>query len=278
VVVDIEWSGISTGTEKLLWSGRMPPFPGMGYPLVPGYESVGRVAQPARLGPPCRRTRVRARRQLLRRCARPVRRRGARLVVPAHAHCPSTNSGRTRRAAGAGRHGLPRAGGARTAQPDLIVGHGVLGRLLARLPWLAGAAPVVWETNPARREAPGLPGDRPGRPTRAATTAHLRRQRRRRMLDTLIGRLAPGGEVVLAGFYDEPLSFLPAAFMREARSASPPNGSPPTWWPCATLANPGAVAGRPDHPPRPAATPTRLPHRLWRSRLSEDDPRLENLP
>src|ERR1041384_2921908 len=44
VVVDIEWSGISTGTEKLLWSGRMPPFPGLGYPLVPGYESVGRVS------------------------------------------------------------------------------------------------------------------------------------------------------------------------------------------------------------------------------------------
>ena len=44
VVVDVEWSGISTGTERLLWSGRMPPFPGMGYPLVPGYESVGRVA------------------------------------------------------------------------------------------------------------------------------------------------------------------------------------------------------------------------------------------
>ena len=41
VVVDIEWSGISTGTERLLWTGRMPPFPGMGYPLVPGYESVG---------------------------------------------------------------------------------------------------------------------------------------------------------------------------------------------------------------------------------------------
>ena len=37
LVVDISWSGISTGTEKLLWSGRMPTFPGMGYPLVPGY-------------------------------------------------------------------------------------------------------------------------------------------------------------------------------------------------------------------------------------------------
>ena len=44
VVVDMEWSGISTGTERLLWSGRMPAFPGMGYPLVPGYEGVGRVS------------------------------------------------------------------------------------------------------------------------------------------------------------------------------------------------------------------------------------------
>src|ERR1700753_4148511 len=43
VVVDVEYSGISTGTERLLWTGRMPHFPGMGYPLVPGYESVGRV-------------------------------------------------------------------------------------------------------------------------------------------------------------------------------------------------------------------------------------------
>ena len=43
VVIDIEFSGISTGTEKLLFNGRMPTFPGMGYPLVPGYESVGVV-------------------------------------------------------------------------------------------------------------------------------------------------------------------------------------------------------------------------------------------
>ena len=38
------------------------------------------------------------------------------------------------------------------------------------------------------------------------------------LLDTLIARLAPGGEVVLAGFYSEPLTFaFPPAFMREAR-------------------------------------------------------------
>ena len=38
------------------------------------------------------------------------------------------------------------------------------------------------------------------------------------MLDTLVSRLAPGGEVVLAGFYAERMSFaFPAAFMKEAR-------------------------------------------------------------
>ncbi|MBM3612145.1 MAG: chlorophyll synthesis pathway protein BchC, partial [Alphaproteobacteria bacterium] len=38
------------------------------------------------------------------------------------------------------------------------------------------------------------------------------------LIDTLIGRLAKGGEIVLAGFYAEPLRFaFPPAFLREAR-------------------------------------------------------------
>ncbi|MFN7159625.1 MAG: chlorophyll synthesis pathway protein BchC, partial [Erythrobacter cryptus] len=37
------------------------------------------------------------------------------------------------------------------------------------------------------------------------------------LIDTLIERLAKGGEIVLAGFYSERVSFaFPAAFMREA--------------------------------------------------------------
>ena len=36
IEVQVEFSGISTGTERLLWDGTMPAFPGMGYPLVPG--------------------------------------------------------------------------------------------------------------------------------------------------------------------------------------------------------------------------------------------------
>lgn len=48
VLVEVHYSGISTGTEKLLWTGKMPNFPGMGYPLIPGYESVGRIMMPGR--------------------------------------------------------------------------------------------------------------------------------------------------------------------------------------------------------------------------------------
>ena len=45
VEVAVQFSGISTGTERMLWDGSMPAFPGMGYPLVPGYETVGTVVR-----------------------------------------------------------------------------------------------------------------------------------------------------------------------------------------------------------------------------------------
>lgn len=45
LVIRVDYSGISTGTEKLFYTGKMPPFPGMGYPLIPGYESAGEVIE-----------------------------------------------------------------------------------------------------------------------------------------------------------------------------------------------------------------------------------------
>ena len=51
-LVAIDVSAISTGTERLLYSGDMPAFPGMGYPLVPGYEAIGRVVRAADDGGP----------------------------------------------------------------------------------------------------------------------------------------------------------------------------------------------------------------------------------
>ena len=45
VVVDTKFSSISAGTERLIYSGKLPGFPMLRFPLVPGYESVGIVAR-----------------------------------------------------------------------------------------------------------------------------------------------------------------------------------------------------------------------------------------
>ncbi len=222
VVVDIAWSGISTGTERLLWSGRMPSFPGMGYPLVPGYESVGRVVE-SHAG-----TELREGQWVFvpgARCYGPVRGlfggAARRVVVPGSKAVPIAEDlgerGVLLALAATARH-VTSAPGAR--QPDLIVGHGVLGRLLARMTLALGAAPpTVWETDPGR--ALGAEGYAVVHPE-----ADGRRDYRcicdvsgdAGLLDTLVARLAPGGEIVLAGFYSEPLAFtFPPAFMREAR-------------------------------------------------------------
>ena len=103
--------------------------------------------------------------------------------------------------------------------PDLIIGHGVLGRLIARLVVAAGGAPLVWETNPTRAEgAIGYkvvqPDDDPRRDYRCICDVSGDAG----LIDTLVQRLAPQGEIVLAGFYSAPISFsFPPAFMREAR-------------------------------------------------------------
>jgi 3-hydroxyethyl bacteriochlorophyllide a dehydrogenase len=223
VVVDVEWSGISTGTERLLWSGRMPPFPGMGYPLVPGYESVGRVAEAgARSG-----TRVGERVFVPgARCFGEVRGlfggAAARLVVPGARVLPFDEAlgerGVLLALAATAYHALA-AGGGRS--PGLIVGHGVLGRLLARLAiaLTPEARPVVWETNPQRAAgADGYGVIAPADDARRDYQVVCDVSGAPGILDDLIARLAPGGEIVLAGFYSERLSFsFPPAFLREAR-------------------------------------------------------------
>ena len=225
VTVDIEWSGISTGTERLLWTGRMPSFPGMGYPLVPGYESVGRVSAAGSRSGGTVGDRVfvpgakcfgdvkglfgGAAARVILPGARTIKfyeqlgEQGVLLALAATAHHA---------------HSMP---GLR--QPDLIIGHGVLGRMIARLSVAAGAAPTVWETNATRRTGGvgvgfGYEVIDPATDTRRDYQCICDVSGDATLLDTLIARLAPGGEVVLAGFYDEPLSFVfPPAFMREAR-------------------------------------------------------------
>ena len=230
VMVDVEWSGVSAGTERLFWRGTMPPFSGMGYPLVPGYETVGRVRWAG---------------------AASGRVVGERVFVPgAHGFVGARNlfggAGKTVVVPGARTHAMGDGSSdqlegeegvllalAATAMhavrdaerpgaplPDLIVGHGALGRLAARLVMASGGPPpTVWETD-ARRMG-GDAGYAVLHPD-----ADPRRDYRRAMdasgaagiLDTLVGRLAAGGEIVLAGFYTAPLAFpfIPA-FLRGLR-------------------------------------------------------------
>jgi 3-hydroxyethyl bacteriochlorophyllide a dehydrogenase len=247
IVVDIAYSGISTGTEKLFWSGEMPPFPGMGYPLVPGYEAVGEVveAQPG--------TGFKA---------------GDNVFVPG-ANCFNdayglfggaasrlvTEAGRVKRidpALGAEGSLLALAATARhamagldKAMPDLIVGHGVLGRLLARLTIAAGApAPTVWETQDDRRSgADGYEVVTPEEDMRRDYHAIYDASGNPDILNDLVGRIAKGGQIVLAGFYPQSLSFaFPPAFMKEARFRVAAEWTPEDLHATAALIESGALS------------------------------------
>lgn len=222
LVIDVRHSGISTGTEKLFWAGDMPPFPGMGYPLVPGYEAAGDVVEAA---------------------AGTGFKPGDRVFVPG-ANCYGDVKGlfggasnrlvtqadrvvkidQTLGAEGAllalaatARHAVA---GFNTDLPELIVGHGVFGRLLARLTLAAGGkAPTVWEIDADRMQgATGYDVIHPDADPRRDYNCIFDASGVGSLLDSLVGRLARNGEIVLAGFYPEPLQFaFPPAFMREAR-------------------------------------------------------------
>ncbi|NHQ74956.1 chlorophyll synthesis pathway protein BchC [Roseovarius gahaiensis] len=247
IVVDIAHSGISTGTEKLFWSGKMPPFPGMGYPLVPGYEAAGEVVE---AGPG---TGFKA---------------GDTVFVPG-SNCFSeayglfggaasrlvTDAGRVTRIesslgaegallalAATARHAMA---GLDKAVPDLIVGHGVLGRLLARLTVAAGApAPTVWETQADRCSgAEGYEVINPEEDTRQDYRAIYDASGNPDILNDLVGRIAKGGEIVLAGFYPQALSFaFPPAFMKEARFRVAAEWTPEDLQATAALIETGALS------------------------------------
>ncbi len=221
VVVDIHYSGISTGTEKLFWNGKMPPFPGMGYPLVPGYESTGEVVSADKStgfkpgdfvfvpGADCFSEHVRS---LFGGAAKRVASPAKRLIK-----IDSTMgvNGALFALAATARHAIAGFG---NKMPEVIVGHGVLGRLLARLVVLAGEKPpIVWENDPLRHAgATGYEVMLPEVDQRSDYECIFDVSGDSGILDKLIGRVRKGGEIVLAGFYPERLSFgFPQAFLKE---------------------------------------------------------------
>ena len=217
VVVDILWSGISTGTERLMWSGEMPSFPGMGYQLVPGYEAVGRIIQsnaaPHRVG------------EL-------VFVPGARCFEAAHGLFGASASRLVVAADKAHRIDFaePREGVllalAATAHhaiiagrlPDLIIGYGVLGRLTARIVIALGGNPVVWEMNPARRNTADYPVIAPEDDARRDYASICDMSGDANIIDKVLPHAAHSAEICLAGFYSVRPSFsFPLAFRKEMR-------------------------------------------------------------
>jgi 3-hydroxyethyl bacteriochlorophyllide a dehydrogenase len=223
--VEVSASGISTGTERLLWDGTMPPFPGLGYPLVPGYETVGTVVRAGESPDIAVGDTVFIPGSYSFQGVRNIfGGAGSRLIVP-HDRvvrvAPALGPKAVLLALAATCYHAVAFGGQRQPMvpPDLIVGHGVMGRLLARICLAQGwPAPTVWETQAARRHgADGYPCIHPDDDARKNYTSIVDVSGDASILNGLIMRLAPGGEVVLAGFYKQDLSFAFApAFMREA--------------------------------------------------------------
>ena len=219
VVVSIDLSGISMGTEKLMYNGTMPMFPGMGYPLVPGYEAVGTVVvagenATAMIGKTVfvpGSSKFEGARGLFGGQAKTLITGAARVIpLPAELHEKAVLMS----LAATAQHAV--AGG---EMPDLIIGHGVLGRLLARIALAAGVEPTVWEINDARMAgAEGYRVVRPETDERRDYRSVYDASGDHRVIDQTVMHMARGGEIVLAGFYSDPLSFnFAPAFRRELR-------------------------------------------------------------
>ena len=222
VLVETHFSGVSTGTERLFWNGEMPAFPGMGYPLVPGYEAVGEVVD------------ARESNKLNvgdfvfvpgANCYKDVKGlfgASAKQLIVAEEKLIKIDknldaTGTLFALAATARHAIAGLG---NKMPNLIVGHGVLGRLLARLTIAAGGEPpVVWETNPSRISgAEGYEVLNPVEDNKRDYESIYDASGDPSILDQIIQRLKKNGEIVLAGFYSNPLTFsFPPAFMREAK-------------------------------------------------------------
>ena len=221
ILVEIEYSGISTGTERLLYEGRMPDFPGMGYPLVPGYESIGTVDKSGSKSGflPGDKVFVPGAK-----CFGDLKSlfggTASKLVVSSKRVCKvpkeTGEEGSLLALAATANHVFSVDGG---CKPNIIVGHGALGRLIARIAVLKGFEPIVIEANKERRKGNfDYEVISPLESKKLTGNCVVDASGDSSQLNNLVRFLKPNGEIVLAGFYDKPLSFdFAPAFLKEAK-------------------------------------------------------------
>ena len=220
-VVEVHWTGISTGTERLLLDGRMPHFPGLGYPLVPGYESVGNIvtAGPDAELQPGQKVFIPGSRGFTD-VAGLFGGAAKQLVVPAERLVPLPpqieSNGILLALAATACHALRRL--ENIGPPELIIGHGALGRLLARAAQATHQiSPTVWETVSERRTgnekyAVVDPKEDDHKDYKVICDVSGSAT----IIDHAIKHATRHATILLAGFYADPIQFgFPAAFMRE---------------------------------------------------------------
>ncbi len=227
VVVDTKFSSISSGTERLIFGGKLPGMPHLRYPLVPGYEAAGvvtrvgsdvtsvAVGDPVFVGGSMCYTDVAAAfggqsSQLIKRAAQ---------VVPLHG-VPLAQAPILALAATA-LHGVRRLGdvaGKRVA----VLGLGAVGQLAARF-LRAGGAHVVALDRSADRLAAASADERvavgDGAPEAVLETPvdhAVEATGDPRQIARCARLIAPGGSIVLLSYYDELTTPFTDLFVKEA--------------------------------------------------------------
>jgi bacteriochlorophyllide a dehydrogenase len=226
VVVETAYTSISAGTERMLLGGRMP-HPMLSFPVVPGYETVGRVIGVGPEAPPSLEGRLvyvgGAR------CFQDVNPawggQSRRLIVDHQRVVPldgvDPRQGVLLALAATAMHGVdllePKAG-----QRTLVLGQGPVGQLAARLlagrgGWVAAAdthpsrlarsrADLIADANLDLREQVGAP-----------VNAIIEATGSMAALTQALPLLADGGTILLLGYYDElRVPYMPL-FLRQAR-------------------------------------------------------------
>jgi len=215
VVVDTAFSSISTGTERLVFDGRLPGFPQLRFPLVPGYESVGTIVRvgaavrdfavgdPVFVGGSSSCTDVAG--VFGGQAARTIKR--AAQVVPLRGI--PLRSAPLLALAATSLHGIRRLGDVAGKRVG-VLGAGAIGQFAARFLIAAGADVVCGDVNPARLAFAadcGVAGvdlrDRPFDESTKALDAVVEATGDPAQIATCARALRPGGTIALLSYYDE---------------------------------------------------------------------------
>jgi 3-hydroxyethyl bacteriochlorophyllide a dehydrogenase len=227
IVVETRYSSISSGTERLLFNGKLPGMPQIRYPLVPGYEAAGTVVSvggevqgvavgddvfvggsscfadvAAAFGGQSSRT--------IKRASQAIQLNG---IAPEQAPLLAL--------AATALHGVRRLGDVR-GQRVAVLGMGAVGQLAANFLYAQGAAVVAVDRSPQRltsvRAAETI--DVSAAPLEAQLAAPVAHAIEATGVSGEIARCAraisPGGKIVLLSYYNEIAAPFVDLFVKEA--------------------------------------------------------------